>query len=175
MLNDLLDQAQIEAGKLAVRSEAVRPKELLESLHGTMDKITSDKGLTLSSTLDPSMPEIIKGDNTRLQQILVNLVNNAVKFTDSGTILTNISRRTPTEWAIEVTDTGVGIPENEIPHIFDTFRQVDGTTTRQHGGFGLGLSIVKQLVELMSGKIKVKSEPGSGSTFTVILPLEISQ
>ncbi len=175
LLNDLLDQAQIEAGKLAVRSEAVHPKELLENLHGTMDKIASDKGLNLNTSIDPAMPEIITGDNTRLQQIMVNLVNNAVKFTNTGTIQTHISRYTPTQWAIEVTDTGIGIPENEIPYIFETFRQVDGTTTRQYGGFGLGLSIVKQLVELMNGEIKVKSKLNSGSTFMVILPLEISQ
>ncbi|MBC7875982.1 MAG: hypothetical protein H7Y59_02320 [Anaerolineales bacterium] len=175
LLNDLLDQAQIEAGKLAVKSEAVHPKELLENLHGTMDKIASDKNLALISTLDPSLPETIKGDNSRLQQILINLVNNAIKFTDNGSIKTNISRPNLKEWSIEVTDTGSGIPENEIQHIFETFRQVDGTITRQHGGFGLGLSIVKQLVELMSGEIKVKSVVGSGSTFTVILPLEISK
>ncbi len=175
LLNDLLDQAQIEAGKLAVKSEAIRPKELLENMHETMDKIASDKGLTLLSTLDSSLPEIIKGDGTRLQQILVNLVNNAIKFTDNGSVKTSVTYLAPKEWFIEVTDTGAGIPENEIPHIFETFRQVDGTITRQHGGFGLGLSIVKQLVELMGGEIKVKSTVGSGTTFTVILPLEISQ
>ena len=175
LLNDLLDQAQIEAGKLAVKSEPVRPQELLENLHGTMDKIASDKGLSLTTALDPSMPEMIKGDNARLQQILINLVNNSVKFTKHGIIKINIEPLNSKKWFIEVTDTGLGIPENEIPNIFDTFRQVDGTTTRQHGGFGLGLAIVKQLVELMNGEIKVKSELGSGSTFTVILPLEISQ
>lgn len=175
LLNDLLDQAQIEAGKLAVKTEAIRPKELLENLHGTMDKIASDKGLTLITTLDPSMPDIIKGDNTRLQQILINLVNNAIKFTNNGSVKTSIIHLTRKQWSIEVTDTGAGIPNNEISHIFETFHQVDGTITRQHGGFGLGLSIVKQLVELMGGEIKVQSIVGNGSTFTVTLPLEISQ
>lgn len=172
LLNDLLDQAQIDAGKLAVKSETFRPRELLENLHGNMDKIASDKGLNLTTVLDPALPEKIKGDNARLQQIMINLVNNAVKFTDQGSIKTSITKLNPKQWSIEVTDSGVGIPENELNNIFETFRQVDGTTTRLHGGFGLGLSIVRQLVELMHGEIKVESKVGGGSTFTVTLPLE---
>lgn len=174
LLNDLLDQAQLEAGKLAIKSEAVHPKELIENLHETLDNIASVKGVSLISTLDPSLPKTVTGDNIRLQQILINLVNNSIKFTENGSVTTSIARFNAKQWSIEITDTGIGIPENEIPHIFETFRQVDGTSTRQHGGFGLGLSIVKQLVELMGGEIKVKSTVGSGSTFTIILPLEIN-
>ena len=113
-----------------------------------MDKITEDKGLALTSDLDPILPETLIGDSARLQQILVNLVNNSVKFTTEGSVHVQLSKLDTRQWEITVTDTGQGIPEEELPYIFDTFRQVEGTTTRVHGGFGLGLSIVKQLVNL---------------------------
>jgi two-component system phosphate regulon sensor histidine kinase PhoR len=108
-----------------------------------------------------------------LQQIIVNLVSNAIKFTETGGIEVCIQRADTDHWKLQVTDTGLGIPEEEIPYIFETFRQVDGVTTRQQGGFGLGLSIVKQLVELMNGTVEVASQKGHGSTFSVTLPIEI--
>jgi signal transduction histidine kinase len=171
MVGDLLDEAQMKAGKLSILKQAFITSSLLENLHNTMDKITKDKGLDLTDEFDPNMPEIIVGDSQRLQQILVNLVNNSVKFTEKGGIHVRILHSDKDHWTIEVIDTGSGIPDQEISYIFETFRQVESFTTRQHGGFGLGLSIVKQLVELMDGIITVKSEIDKGSTFTVTLPL----
>ncbi len=175
LINDLLDQAQMEAGKLTIQMSPVRPAELLENMHGVMDQIVQEKGLRLTSEIDDNLPEVLKGDAARLQQILVNLVNNGVKFTDQGTVHVRLFCPHTNRWGIEVSDTGCGISESEIPYIFDTFRQVDGVATRAHGGFGLGLSIVKQLVNLMNGEIKVKSKLDRGSTFTVTLPLVIPE
>jgi PAS domain S-box-containing protein len=172
LINDLLDQAQMEAGKLKIKYEAIKPADLLENLHGVMDKLTSDKGLKLTSELDDNLPRLLNGDSARLQQILVNLVNNAVKFTEAGSIHVCLKKLDEQHWGMIVADTGQGIPKEELPHIFDTFRQVEGTTTRVHGGFGLGLSIVKQLVTLMGGNVAVESELGKGSTFSITLPLE---
>ncbi|MCI0552996.1 MAG: ATP-binding protein, partial [Anaerolineae bacterium] len=173
LINDLLDQAQMEAGKLTIQMAPVKPADLLESLHGLMDKTASDKGLRLTSEIDDSLPESLSGDAARLQQILVNLVNNALKFTDQGSVHVKLFYPIQHKWGIEVSDTGHGIPESELPHIFDTFRQVEGSATRVHGGFGLGLSIVKQLVNLMNGEIKVQSKPGEGTAFIITLPLVV--
>lgn len=175
LINDLLDQAQMEAGKLTIKMAPLRPADLLESLHSVMDKTAADKGLRLTSEIDDNLPEMLNGDVARLQQILVNLVNNAVKFTDQGSVNVRLFHSHATRWGIEVSDTGHGIPEAEIPHIFDTFRQVEGTTTRVHGGFGLGLSIVKQLVNLMNGEIKVQSTLEVGTTFIITLPLVVTE
>jgi signal transduction histidine kinase len=172
LINDLLDQAQMEAGKLKIKYEAVKPSDLLENLHSVMDKLTADKNLKLTSELDANLPETIRGDSARLQQILVNLVNNGVKFTETGSIHVQLSKIDEQHWGIQVTDTGQGIPKEELPRIFETFRQIEGTTTRVHGGFGLGLSIVKQLVNLMGGEVSVDSELGKGSTFSITLPFE---
>jgi PAS domain S-box-containing protein len=172
MVGDLLDEAQIKAGKLSLTKQPFKTSSLLDSMHSTMDKITADKGLYLTDELDPDMPEIITGDARRLQQVLINLVNNSAKFTEKGGIHARILRSVPDRWTIEVMDTGLGIPKEEIPYIFDTFRQVENSTIRKHGGFGLGLAIVKQLVELMKGEIAVNSELGKGSTFIITLPLE---
>jgi len=172
LINDLLDQAQMEAGKLKIKYEIIKPVELLENLHSVMDKITADKGLGLRSELDPALPETLTGDSARLQQILVNLVNNAVKFTNEGYVQVKLSLLNQQKWGITITDTGQGIPKDELPHIFETFRQVEGTTTRLHGGFGLGLSIVKQLVNLMGGTVSVESEMEKGTTFLITLPFE---
>ena len=173
LINDLLDQAQMEAGKLTIELNPVKPYELLETLHGLMDKTASDKSLKLTSEIDDSLPETLIGDGGRLQQILVNLVNNAIKFTDEGEINIRLFRSDYAKWGIEVTDTGRGIPEAELPHIFDTFRQVEGTATRTKGGFGLGLAIVKQLVNLMNGEVTVSSDLTKGTTFSITLPLVI--
>jgi PAS domain S-box-containing protein len=171
LINDLLDQAQMEAGKLTIQMAPVKPADLLENLHSLMDKTASDKGIRLTSEIDDQLPEAFNGDAARLQQVLVNLVNNAVKFTDQGSIHVKLFYPSQYKWGIEVSDTGRGIPESEIPYIFDTFRQVEGTATRIHGGFGLGLSIVRQLVNLMGGEIKVQSKLEEGTTFIITLPL----
>lgn len=174
LINDLLDQAQMEAGKLTIQMAPVRLSELLDNLHSVLDKSASDKGLRLTSEIDDILPERLNGDAARLHQILVNLVNNSIKFTDQGSVRVRLFYYDETRWGIEVTDTGRGIPESDIPYIFDTFRQVEGTATRIHGGFGLGLSIVKQLVNLMNGEIKVDSTLNEGTTFKIILPMVTS-
>ena len=175
LINDLLDQAQMEAGKLTIKMAPVKPAELLENLHALLDKPASDRGLRLASEIDDALPETLNGDGARLQQILVNLVTNAIKFTDKGFINVKLFCPYIDRWGIEVTDTGYGIPESELPYIFDTFRQVEGTATRVHGGFGLGLSIVKQLVNLMNGEIKVRSRLDEGTRFIITLPLVLPQ
>jgi signal transduction histidine kinase len=174
LINDLLDQAQMEAGKLTIQNQTVRTVDLLDSLHAVMDKVAMDKNLKLTSGIDPNLPESIISDPARLQQILINLVGNAVKFTDHGRIHVRLFLQDDS-WGIEVSDTGRGIPTVELPHIFETFRQVEQDTTRSRGGFGLGLSIVKQLVNLMNGEIGVISTPGEGSVFTIIFPLVLPE
>lgn len=177
MVGDLLDEAQMRAGKLFIKKQAFRTASLLENMHITMDKIATDKGLYLTDELDAHMPETIIGDSQRLQQIIINLVNNSAKFTASGGIHVRIllSNSEPNHWVLEVADTGSGISQKETPYIFEIFRQTENITTRQHGGFGLGLSIVKQLVELMNGHITVKSELTKGSLFTITLPFIVKK
>ena len=175
LINDLLNQAQMEAGKLTIKMASFKPADLLENVHVVMDKTATDKGLRLTSEIDSNLPKVLSGDVERLHQILVNLVNNAVKFTNKGSIHVKLFQPYEYKWGIEVSDTGVGIPESELPYVFDTFRQVEGTATRVHGGFGLGLSIVKQLVTLMNGEIKVRSIVEEGTMFIITLPLVIPE
>jgi PAS domain S-box-containing protein len=175
LINDLLDQAQMEAGKLTIQMAPVRPAELLDNLHSVLDQTAHDKNLRLTSEIDDHLPEVLNGDAARLHQILLNLVSNGIKFTERGSVHVRLFCPDPNRWGIEVSDTGSGIPESELPYIFDTFRQVEGTTTRVHGGFGLGLSIVKQLVHLMNGEIHVKSKLDVGTIFTITLPLVIPE
>ncbi len=121
------------------------------------------------------MPATLLGDEGRLQQILVNLVNNAIKFTEKGGVHIRIMRPDADFWAIQVSDTGIGIPLSAQHTIFEPFRQVDGSVTRQRGGTGLGLSIVRQLTLAMGGTIHLDSLPGRGSTFTILLPLILKE
>ena len=175
LINDLLNQAQMEAGKLTIKIAPFKPSDLLDNLHSVMDKSASEKGLRLTSEIYSNLPPVLSGDLERLNQILVNLVNNAIKFTEQGAIHVKLFSPDENKWGMEVSDTGAGIPETELPYIFDTFRQVEGTATRVHGGFGLGLSIVKQLVTLMNGEIKVFSNLKQGTTFIVTLPLAVPE
>ncbi len=171
IVNELLDQARMEAGQVVLKITSFSPAELTDDFHSTMDVLAENKGLTLTTEITPNMPAMLHGDRERLHQIVVNLVNNALKFTEEGGIHVRLHRPDVEHWAIDVTDTGAGIPKDAQAYIFEPFRQVDGSETRTHKGVGLGLSIVKQLTELMGGEITIESEVGQGSTFTVVLPL----
>ncbi|HAE58294.1 MAG TPA: hypothetical protein DCG54_01990 [Anaerolineae bacterium] len=175
LVSDLLDQARLEAGKLKIEIDEFRVVEVVDAMRGVMEKPAKDKGLALNIAIAGTSPKIVWGDSHRYQQILINLVNNAVKFTDTGKVFVNIAGLDENYWTIEVSDTGPGIPEDAINTIFETFRQVDGLATRHHGGAGLGLSIVKRLVELMGGTIKVQSVVGVGSTFTLTMPINLNK
>jgi signal transduction histidine kinase len=136
-----------------------------------MEMLAATKGLKLKADIGADMPALLIGDLARLQQILVNLVSNAIKFTESGKVQVNLCRPDAARWIMQVSDTGIGIPLEAQARIFEPFVQVDGSITREQAGSGLGLSIVKQLTHLMGGEITVKSEVGQGTIFTVILPL----
>jgi hypothetical protein len=136
-----------------------------------MEILATRKGILLTQQIASDMPATILGDANRLQQILVNLVGNAIKFTKEGKIEVEIYRSDESHWVLQVSDTGPGIPTAAQNTIFEPFQQVDNSVTREHGGSGLGLSIVKQLTVLMTGEITLESKRGQGSTFTVRLPL----
>ena len=171
IVNDLLDQARIEAGELSLHIAPLHLTDLVDDLHSTMDVLAESKGLVLSAEVEPILPEKVCGDRQRLHQIMVNLVNNAFKFTEEGGIYIRMYQPDIHHWAIDVMDTGPGIPKEAQEYIFKPFRQVDGSATRKYKGAGLGLSIVQQLTQLMGGEVKLESEVGHGSTFTVVLPL----
>jgi PAS domain S-box-containing protein len=170
LVNELLDTAQLEAGALHLRIRPFNPGEMLQRVENTLAVLARNKGLTLATTIDPALPEILPGDESRLRQLLINLVGNAIKFTESGLVQARLYRVDDRWWAMEVSDTGPGIPDDARQYIFEPFRQVDGSITREYRGTGLGLSIVKSLVELMGGTVSLDSEVGRGSTFTLTLP-----
>jgi signal transduction histidine kinase len=171
LVNNLLDQAQIEAGTLKLQTLPFEPAELLDDVHGVMDVFANSKGLKLTMQVAPGVPTTLFGDSQRLRQIIVNLVGNAIKFTERGEVKVDVYCPDPDHWALSVTDSGPGIPADAQAYIFEPFRQVDTSLTREQAGVGLGLSIVKQLATLMQGKIQLESKVGSGSTFTIILPV----
>lgn len=175
LVNELLDQAQLDAGRLKLEISNFAPTEIIDGALAKMQPLAKAKELNLLVHIADNMPANLRGDLTRLQQILLNLVGNAIKFTESGRVQVNLSRCSPTHWSMQVSDTGPGISAEAQVRIFEPFGQVDGSATRQHRGTGLGLSIVKQLVTLMGGQIKLESEFGQGSTFTVMLPIHISR
>jgi PAS domain S-box-containing protein len=175
LVNDLLDQAKLEDGKLKLNITTFMPADVVNQVQANMNVPAHTKGLTLITDIAPEVPLTVPGDPDRVQQILVNLVNNAIKFTEQGTVHVRLFRPNPTHWALQVTDTGIGIPAKEQVHIFEPFRQVENSVTQEQPGSGLGLSIVKQLTNLMGGYITLKSQEGRGSTFTVFLPLDIVQ
>ena len=171
LVNSILDLAKIESGKmeLELRPEALRP--MIERILRTHRPPADEKGLALELLIDPALPEQISCDATRLAQILNNLINNAIKFTDSGAMTVKVGQDAG-KLRIGVADTGCGIDAGMQPHVFERFRQVDGFLTRRHQGTGLGLALVKELVALMGGEVTLSSRPGEGSEFVVSLPLE---
>jgi signal transduction histidine kinase len=136
-----------------------------------MSVLAQSKGLELTAHIARDMPATLQGDPQRLHQILVNLLSNSLKFTEQGRVQLRLYRPDSTHWAMEVSDTGPGIPSDKLDSVYERFYQLDDLETRRYTGVGLGLSIVKQLVTLMNGAVKVKSVLGEGTTFTVVLPL----
>ncbi|MCK5100484.1 MAG: response regulator [Desulfobacteraceae bacterium] len=169
LINDILDFSKIEAGKLSTEIIDFKLSTTIESLSDVMGLKAFEKGIEFASLIHEDVPLSLRGDPGRLRQILTNLSGNAVKFTQKGDVFIRVSvkedRNQATLLLFEVIDTGIGIPEDKINILFDSFTQVDASTTRKYGGTGLGLAISKQLVELMGGTIGIKSELGQGSTF----------
>jgi signal transduction histidine kinase len=170
VVNSILDLAKIESGKmdLDLRPEPLLP--MIDRIVRTHYPPAAEKGLALDVTLAPDLPAELVCDSTRVAQILNNLLNNAIKFTDAGSV--SVQARVEAGMLhISVADTGCGISAEMLPHIFERFRQVDGFLTRRHQGTGLGLALVKELVDLMGGDVSVRSEPEKGSEFLIRLPL----
>ena len=173
IINDILDFSKIEAGKMDLEHAPFDLRECLESAVDLVALRSSQKGLELALHVDRETPDAIVGDITRLRQVVINLLNNAVKFTEEGEVVLSVSAIAPPEgddrWTLQmsVKDTGIGIPPDRIDSLFESFSQVDASTTRRYGGTGLGLAIARRLVELMGGSMTVESEgvPGRGSTF----------
>jgi len=170
LVNSLLDQAQIQAGTLKLSSEMVSPARLAMDIRDLMGGLAQEKQLAFEVFVHPQTPETVEGDAERLHQVLVNLVGNAIKFTERGTVSLRMYELPEKKWGFSVSDTGDGIPAARLPDIFEPFRRGADYATRPRQGAGLGLSISKQLVELMGGEISVQSESGQGSTFEVCLP-----
>ncbi len=180
LINDILDLSKIKAGKLSVEQLSFQLQKVLDQAVAPFRLKAKEKGIKISFAIDTSVPLQLTGDPLRVTQILSNLLSNAMKFTEAGTIEVRVCEEMQhreegkTSLCVFVTDTGIGIPGEKLDHIFDSFEQATAETTRKYGGTGLGLSITRQLCEMMGGRIAVSSEVGKGTTFRVKLPFAIA-
>jgi signal transduction histidine kinase/ActR/RegA family two-component response regulator len=179
VINGILDFSKLEAGKMPLRIRPFQLEEMIKTTVRLFDPNASAKGLILEIDIDPDLPEMVSGDRQRLAQVVHNLVDNAIKFTEQGRVLVRVNGLFQHDGAflchLIVQDTGIGIPRAHQCSIFAAFNQVDASTTRQQGGTGLGLAICKQLLDLMRGRIEVSSQEGAGSEFRVEVPLSITR
>jgi two-component system sensor histidine kinase BarA len=175
IINDILDFSKIEAGKMDLETAPVDPAEIAEDVASLFWERARSKGLDLAAYIDPACPGVIDGDPTRLRQVLGNLVNNAIKFTETGGVLIEITPAGPDRLRLSVRDSGIGIARDKLGSVFGAFTQADQTTTRKFGGTGLGLAICKRLVDAMGGRVSVASELGVGSVFTVEIPVTVRE
>ncbi len=179
LLNDILDFSKIEAGQMTLEAVPFDLRALVEDVLDQVAVLADDKGLELVARYVPGTPVRVRGDHGRIRQILLNLVGNALKFTEAGHVLVTVEHRTRDEgsplFTCSVEDTGIGIPADQQAAVFEHFQQVDMSTTRTQGGTGLGLAIVRELVTLMEGTVELESTLGKGSTFRFSLPLDIAE
>ena len=173
LINDILDLAKIEAGQATLDIEPVRIERVIQSLTDPLRLVAQNKGLTLSASIAPGVPENMVTDPLRLGQVLKNLLSNALKFTEQGQVSLQVSADGDDTLRFTVTDTGIGIAPDQQALIFEAFRQADGSTHRKYGGTGLGLSISRDLAQLLGGSISVQSTHGQGSVFTLVLPVRL--
>ena len=175
IINDILDFSKIEAGKISLENLDFSLPELLTSVQDIVADRCAEKGITFGSTIDPDVPEVLRGDSLRISQVCLNLCSNAVKFTETGGVVLHVSLEGQEEdlyrLRFAVHDTGIGMTPEQQEKVFDAFTQADGSTTRRFGGTGLGLAICRELVGLMGGSIGVESREGKGSTFSFTLAL----
>ncbi|MFW5691413.1 MAG: sensor histidine kinase [Chloroflexota bacterium] len=174
LINDFLDLSRIESGRLELASLPMCPRDMAQEWYASLSVLAEKKGLGFEVIVDPALPETMYGDEESISKIVINLLGNAIKFTEGGGV-TLALQCSGNQMAIRVSDTGMGIPPHARDFIFDEFRQVDQSSKRQHGGTGLGLAIVQKLTRAMGGTVSVESEVGVGSTFTVLLPIEVEQ
>jgi signal transduction histidine kinase/ActR/RegA family two-component response regulator len=176
LINEILDLSKVEAGKMPIEPHEARLVDVRDYLERSFRHVAEQKGLGFTIDMSPDLPASVYTDVTRLQQILKNLLANAFKFTERGSVTLRIERRPPAggaqgaRLAFAVRDTGIGIPEDKQRIIFEAFQQADGTTSRKYGGTGLGLTISREIARLLGGTIGVESAPGAGSVFTVLMP-----
>lgn len=179
IVSDVLDFSKLDAGKMVLEETEVRCAKIADETCFALRPGCTAKKIELRSLVAGDVPEVLYGDPTRIKQVLLNLVQNASKFTHVGSVTVSVSRENSvdgTDWIkFAVTDTGIGINPETLRGLFEPFVQADGSTTRKYGGSGLGLSIVKKLVELMGGKVDVESEVGKGSTFSFVIPLRVEK
>jgi PAS domain S-box-containing protein len=171
LITDILDLSYIETGRLVLEENRIKLEALTQEALDIHIHNADSKGVALSCRIDPEIPGFIRGDQKRLRQVLLNLLGNAIKFTEKGRVELHLSFLSPHKLLFSVVDTGIGIPEEKQKLIFSSFSQADSSNTRQHGGIGLGLAICKRLIEAMNGEIWLESAVGSGSTFYVSIPL----
>ena len=179
IINDILDLSKIEAGMLRIESIPFNLRFVVDTIQSLFQEKIHEKGLLYSVVIDETIPEILSGDATRLSQILVNMLGNAIKFTPSGSIKLTLTNKGQKDHFITIgftiSDTGIGIAKDKLPGIFDRFSQAEESTTRKYGGTGLGLSIVKELVLMQKGEINADSEQGKGTTFNFSIPYKIAE
>jgi signal transduction histidine kinase/ActR/RegA family two-component response regulator len=181
LINDILDFSKIEAGKLELESVPVDLRQIVDDVLGMVRVSAGSRGIQMLPEVDPGLPQFLCGDPARIRQVLTNLVSNAVRFTEQGSVRVRVTPgRGGTGTAsgggtlpvcFEIIDTGVGIPEEARERIFEMFTQADGSTTRRYGGTGLGLAICRRLVDAMGGRIQLSSQVGHGTTFRFVIPL----
>ncbi len=179
LINDILDMSRIESGRLTLKNEEFSFGKLLEAVNTMFSSQCQDKGLSYKCSINSDIDEYYIGDNTKLRQVLINILGNAVKFTDEGgEVKLQIERKAKFEGkstlCFKISDTGIGISEEYLPHIFDPFSQEDSSSTNKYGSSGLGMAITKRIVEMMNGNIRVESQKGVGTTFIVTVTLSDS-
>jgi len=178
IINDILDFSKIESGQMEINPEPFNLKDSIEDVTALLASAKKDNGVDVLVRYQPDMPSSFIGDGGRIRQIITNILGNALKFTEVGHILVDVSGSTEDEIStltFSVTDTGIGISADKIDLIFDKFRQADGSTTRRFGGTGLGLTIARSFIRLMDGELMVESEIGKGSTFSFTIDLPVHQ
>jgi signal transduction histidine kinase len=173
LINDVLDLSKIEAGRMDLALDVYSVEDVVNTVRTSLRSLAAEKGLDFVTVIPPDLP-LCQGDAKRITQCLVNLAGNALKFTREGRVEIGVEMRDGA-LLFRVSDTGIGIPASQLGHIFEEFRQVDATITREFGGTGLGLSITKKFVELHGGRIWVESESGKGSTFFISMPVTVER
>jgi len=175
LINDILDLSKIESGLMTLNEDTIDMKETIDAAMGRIEGLVAQRNLKVSTTIAPSCLGTFHGDPNRIGQVLVNLLGNAIKFTEEGSVVLEVAPSTDRMIRFSVRDTGPGIPPDQLKAVFERFRQVDGSSTRKHGGTGLGLAISSELVSLMKGNMGVDSTVGDGSTFWFELPLRLAR